>query len=244
MKFEKGSIMLSACTASISKKMGKNDLEKGVAIARFLFPGALLLSGMALRDYPLTATTCTTAFACLAIGADIKTGHELRSLPIGTALLLSAIPLSIYRAWNSTTPACWGYAANGLVASAWVGFYTYLWTQDRHIDKEMLASQLSNLLFPVICYAIQKAAPSSLATVGIGATVLGALYFSHTQNDKIELQSIAYGTAFALVPTAVVGAWKSANWSDQLLYSGGALINLTPLILTPIAIYQKVQKKP
>lgn len=232
--------MLQGCIAKFSPRIGKDSLKKGGAIARFLFPGAFLLGGMALRDTPLTATTCTTALACLAIGADIQATNKLGSLPIGTGLLLSAIPLSVYRAWNSSSgPLSLGYAANGLIASAWTAFYTYSWLKDEQIEKKMLITHLSNLFFPVICYAIQKAAPSSFATVGIGATVWGALFFSHTQNDKISLQAIAYGTACALVPTAVVGAWKSLNWSDRLLYSGGALLNLTPLILTPIALYQK-----
>lgn len=236
--------MLQGCIAQLSQRMGKDRWKQGNAVARFLLPGAFLLGGAALRDYPLTATTCATALTSLAIGVDVKNEGKLKFLTTGTGLLLSAIPLSIYRAWNSSGSTCLGYAANGLISSASIALYISLWVKYGHtFNKKVVASELSNLLFPVICYAIQKAAPPSLATVGIGATVLGALYFSHRQKDKIYLQSIAYGTAFALVPTAVVGAWKSLNWSDRLLYSSGALLNLTPLILTPFAIYQTVRKK-
>lgn len=231
--------MLKIYKDILTDRIGWTRFERRSAIARFLLPGAFLLGGAMLRDYPLSGTSCATAFACLAIGAELVTDHEVALLSTGTGLLLSIAPLSLYRSWNSSPPLSWGYLTNGLVASAWLAIYPYLLTEQVAREQEVAARQLPNISFIAICCAIQKAAPLSLATVGIGAAIWAALFLSHKREDEIDLQSIAYGTGCALLPTAMVGAWTSLNWSDQLLYSGGALLNLSSLLLAPWIIYKE-----
>lgn len=189
-------------------------MERTKVISNFLLPGTLLLGAVALRDYPLTATSTLTALASLGLmsgrdGCDRLGMHELMlSVFVGVA------PLSLYRLWNSTGWDRLGYAANALVSSAAIAIYAHSFTSKRRDLQDRL------VLLPAIAFGLYKAEPlpHQLLLVGLGVATWGL-------GKEDYHRALAKGIALAaLIPTIYNWHHSSRMDFDSLFYlPAGAL---------------------
>lgn len=194
-------------------------------VSNFLLPGALLLGSVALRDYPLTATSSLTALALAGIFRAAQGSQDkFKMREIAFSALIGIAPLSLYRLWNGSGWDRLGYAGNAVVSSFFLYGYARSFSEMRDISDRLV-------LLPAIAFGVYKAEllPPQFALIGLGLTNWLA-----GSSGKEAHRFLAKGVALAaLIPTlhTLYSTFQSSTLDNQLLYAGGAAIHAARLFL-------------